>query len=47
MLGYHAMLSLPDADRGLHRVALVSATPVRKVALPLLKARTRTVAGEG
>ena len=37
MLGYHAMLSLPEQDRGLHRVALVSATPVRAPKPPPLK----------
>ena len=38
------MLSSPEEDRGLHRVALISAGPARKIDLPLQKARTRTVA---
>ena len=36
------MLSSPEEDRGLHRVAMISAGPARKVDLPQ-KARTRTV----
>ncbi|CAE6949991.1 unnamed protein product [Symbiodinium sp. CCMP2592] len=38
------MLSPQEEDKGLHRVALISAAPAKAIALPLQKARARTVA---